>query len=103
MINISSEFVVDRGGEQIRAKVLKRARSDSGYPIGTAHANPTMLDTREYECVTEDGTVKRYTANIIAENIFAQCDDEGKQCTILDEIIERSKDGNAINIANVLS
>jgi hypothetical protein len=91
--------VVDRGGEQIRAKVLKHARSDSGYPIGTAHANP-MLDTREYECVTEDGTVERYTANIIAENIFAQCNDEGKQYTILDEIIEHSKDGNAINIAN---
>jgi hypothetical protein len=75
---LNSEFVVDRGGEQVRAKVVKRARSDSGYPIGTAHSNP-MLDTREYECVTDDGTVERYTANIIAENIFAQCDDEGRR------------------------
>jgi hypothetical protein len=96
---LNSEFVVDRGGEQVRAKVIKRARSDSGYPIGTAHVNP-MLDTRQYECVTEDGTVERYTANIIAENIYAQCDDEGKQYTILDEIIEHSKDGNAIDITN---
>jgi hypothetical protein len=97
---LNSEFVVDRGGEQVRAKVIKRARSDSGYPIGTAHVNP-MLDTREYECVTDDGTVERYTANMIAENIFAQCDDEGKRYTILDEIIEHAKDGNdAIDITN---
>jgi hypothetical protein len=96
---LNSEFVVDRGGEQVRAKVVKRSRSDSGYPIGTAHSNP-LLDTREYECVTEDGTTERYTANVIAENIFSQCDDEGRRFTILDEIIDHAKDGNAIDITN---
>jgi hypothetical protein len=96
---LNSEFVVDRGGEQVRAKVVKRARSDSGYPIGTAHSNP-LLDTREYECVTEDRTIERYTANVIAENIFAQCDDEGRRFTILDEIIDHAKDGNAIEVTN---
>jgi hypothetical protein len=54
---LNSEFVVDRGGEQVRAKVIKRARSDSGYPIGMAHSNP-LLDAREYECVTDDGTTE---------------------------------------------
>jgi hypothetical protein len=96
---LNSEFVVDRAGKQVRAKVVKRARSDSGYPIGTAHSNP-LLDTREYECVTKDGTTERYTANVIAENIFAQCDDEGQRFTILNEIIDHAKDGNAINITN---
>lgn len=96
---LNSEFVVDRGGEQVRAKVLKRAKSESGYPIGTAHTNP-IFDTRVYECVTEDGTTERYTANIIAENIYAQCDDEGKSYAVLDEIIDHSKDGSAIEIAD---
>jgi hypothetical protein len=45
--------------------------------IGKQNANP-LLDSREYDCVLDDGTLYRYSAHIIAKNIFAQCDDEGR-------------------------
>jgi hypothetical protein len=68
----NAEFIINRGDEPIRVRVNKR---DSGNMIGQAHKNP-MFDTREYECILDDGTIERYSANIIAENLYSQCDDE---------------------------
>jgi hypothetical protein len=84
---LNAEIIVDRGGEQVRARVAKRLRSDTGELIGRQHSNP-LLDTREYECITEDGTTERYTANIIAENIYSQCDTEGNSFLVLQEIAD---------------
>jgi hypothetical protein len=45
-----------------------------------------MLDTRTYEIEFPGGRSDEYTANIIAENMYAQCDEElgiqldGMQC-----------------------
>jgi hypothetical protein len=96
---LSSEFLVNQDGEPTTAKVIKRARDNNGNPIGKRNANP-LLDTREYECELEDGTVMRYHANVIAENIFAQCDDAGCRQAILDEIIDHKRDGRALRIDN---
>jgi hypothetical protein len=71
--SLNSEFIVNQDGEMATAKVIKRAKDNNGNPFGKRNANP-LLDTREYECELEDGTVMRYNANIIAENIFAQFD-----------------------------
>jgi hypothetical protein len=66
---LNAEFVVNRDGEPVRARVSKRARTEAGsLLIGNAHTNP-LFDTREYECVFDDGNIERYTANIIAENL----------------------------------
>jgi hypothetical protein len=46
--------------------VRKRVRTDGGQYVGRSHTNP-LFDTREYECVLDDGSIERYTANIIAE------------------------------------
>ena len=96
---LNAEFVVDRGGEQVRARVAKRARFDTGAPIGQQHSNP-LLDTREYECITEDGVLERYSANIIAENIYSQCDTEGHSFLVLQEIADHKSDLSAITIDN---
>jgi hypothetical protein len=48
----------------------------------------------------DDGTVERYTANVIAENLYSQCDFEGRQFLVLDEIIDHAKDNTAIAIAD---
>ena len=76
---------------------MKRARDNDGKPVGTKHTNP-LLDSREYECVFDDGTLYRYTANVIAENIFAQCDDEGRRHAVLYKITDHKQDGNAVHI-----
>ena len=59
-----------------------------------------LLDTRKYECEVEDGTVMRYHENVIAENIFAQCDDAGCRQAILDEIIDHKRDERALCFDN---
>jgi hypothetical protein len=43
-----------------------------------------------------DGSVAEYTANIIAENIYAQLDSEGRQQVLMREISNFRKDGTAI-------
>jgi hypothetical protein len=42
---------------------------------GRANAN-SVLDTRTYEIDFLDGRSDEYTANVIAENMYAQCDIE---------------------------
>ena len=94
---IGAEFMVNSNGDSVPAKVVKRARDNDGKPIGTKHSNP-LLDSREYECVLDDGTLYRYTTNVIAENIFAQCDDEGRRHAILSEITDHKRDVTAVHI-----
>jgi hypothetical protein len=79
--------------------VVKRARTENGLPIGRAHRNP-LFDTREYDCVFDDGTMERYTANVIAENLYSQVDSEGRSFLVLDEIIDHEKDNSAIPISD---
>ena len=62
-------------------KVTKRLRDANGIPIGTANDNP-ILDSRMYEVKYQDGTKALLAANYIAENMFAQVDQEGN-CHIL--------------------
>ena len=51
------------------------------------------MDTSQYEVEYEDGEIEVITANIIAENILTQVDDEGRQQMLMDEIIDyRIKD-----------
>jgi len=78
---------------------VKRARGIDGEPIGCAHTNP-YFDTREYEVQFTDGTVEKYTANVIADNMYAQIDDEGNTFQLLHEIMDHKKDGTAIDIAD---
>jgi hypothetical protein len=64
-------------------------------PVGTRHANP-VLDSQKYEVEFDDGSIAVYTANIIAENMAAQTDDEHQPHTMFDGIMDhRVAPGNA--------
>ena len=52
-----------------------------------AHSN-LILDMRTYEVEFPDGQTTEYSANIIAENMYAQCDTEGNQYLLLKEIVD---------------
>ena len=56
-----------------------------GRPIGVANDNP-ILDQQQYEVEYEDGETEVLTANIIAENLLAQVDDQGQRFLMIDEI-----------------
>jgi hypothetical protein len=88
---LNAEVILERDGEPVRARVAKRA--------GRSHTNP-LFDTREYDCIFDDGTVERYTANIIAENHYLQCDSDGHSFLVLKEIIDHTKDNSAIPISD---
>jgi hypothetical protein len=96
---LSAEIIVNRDGEPMRARVVKRARSETGASIGQFHTNP-LFDTREYDCIFDDGMFERYTANIIAENLYSQCDSDGHSFLVLKEIIDHAKDNSAIPISD---
>ena len=69
------------------ARVTKRLKDSNGIPIGTADQNP-LLDTRMYEVEFADGEKASLTANYIAENLFAQVDDEGNRHVLMKEIMD---------------
>ena len=81
-----------------QATVIRRKTDPLGIPLGKYHANP-LLDTREYEVELEDGTYDSYFANTIAENLWSQCDAEGRQFSIIREIIGHRTDGHAIPLS----
>jgi hypothetical protein len=66
-----------------------------GTVRGRANANP-MLDTRAYEIEFPDGRIDEYTANVIAENMYSQCDIEGRQYSLMEGIIYHITDGHAV-------
>ena len=68
------ELALPRNGTEVAfGRVVKKLRDKDGLPTGTAHDNP-ILDTRMYEVEFQDG---HKASNTIAENLFAQIDDEG--------------------------
>ena len=97
-LNAELNFDVGTGNER-RGRVMKRAKLTAGEPIGRAHHNP-LFDTREYVVEFTDGRTENYFANVIAENMFAQVDSEGRQYQLLDEIVDHKSDGTAIKCEN---
>jgi hypothetical protein len=59
-----------------------------------------LLDTSEYLVEFGDGTTKELTANIIAESLFSQIDEEGHHFQLLHEISEHRRNKNAISKAD---
>ena len=82
--------------EHTLVTVTKRARGADGRPIGQQDDNP-FLDTHMYEVRMLDGSSRELTYNVIAENLFSQCDSEGRQYQLISEISDHQSDDIAIN------
>ena len=96
---VNAEVLMQKGDGFKTGKVVGRKRQADGSLKGTANANP-ILDTRTYEVEFPDGEISEYTANVIAENMWAQCDLEGRQNLLLDAIIDHRSDGHAVKFAD---
>ena len=96
---IGAEILLNRGGEQVAGRVVSRKRDADDKPIGYAHSNP-LLDTREYQVEFVDGSTEAYTTNLIAEAMYSQVDDEGRNLTLLKEIVDHRKDATAVEAAD---
>ena len=92
---VGAEVVLPIGDKMMNAKVRGRKRQSDGTLRGKAHSNP-ILDTRTYEVEFADGQRTELAANVIAENMFAQCDSEGNQYLLLAGIVDHRKDNSAV-------
>jgi hypothetical protein len=94
--HINMELAIPRDGDGPDfAKVVKRLKDKDGLPIGKANNNP-ILDTRMYEVEYKDGHKASLAANAIAENMFAQVDDEGNRHVLFEEIVDHRTDGSEV-------
>jgi hypothetical protein len=83
-------------GDKVQTgKVTGRKRGLEGVERGKASANP-ILDTRTYNVEFPDGRSEEYTTKVIAENMHAQCDEEGNQFLMLQYIVGHKTDGHAV-------
>ena len=97
---LNAEVLLPQNGERLQAgKVIGRATDADGNPAGEYHSNP-ILNTRVYDVQFPDGMIQQYSANIIAENLYSQVDEDGRRYTMLDDIVEYSNDANAIDKDN---
>jgi hypothetical protein len=88
-------------GDEIRyGKVVQSNHEMCGTVRGRANAN-SMLDTRIYEIEFPDGRSDEYTDNVISENMYAQCDIEGRQYNLMEGIIDHKTDGHAVEPADM--
>ena len=81
-----------------RGRVIRWKRDTDSNPTGRANANP-ILDTRVYNIEFDEGDVTELTANMIAQAMYAQCDPDGNQYMLLDQLIDHRKKDNAISLS----
>ena len=81
------------------ARVTKRLKDANGLPMGTSNENP-ILDTRVYKVEYVDGHKASLTANAIAQNMFAQVDDERNRHVLFDAIIDHRHTALALKQAD---
>ena len=96
---VQAELQLPNGERMDRARVIRRHRNAGGNLIGNRNDNP-ILDTRVYDVEFNDGSIKQYAANIIAENRFSQVDADGYHVMLMDEIIDHRSNGHAITKDN---
>ena len=94
---INAEVLLDHDETKQMAKVLRRSIGPDGKVIGELGGS---LKTLVYDVEFPDGTVKQYSANVIAENVLSQVDSSGHHTQLLDGIMNHKKMGNAVSKQN---
>jgi hypothetical protein len=88
---VGAEVSLPIDGKMMNAKVRGQKRLVDGSVIGRATSN-LILDTHTYKVEFPDGQTAEMAANVIAQNIYAMCDEEGNQFLLLSGIIDHQKD-----------
>ena len=92
---IYAEPNLPQGDEIKKVKVIGRSKDNDRNIIGKYGSNP-ILNTMVYDVEFPDGTIRKYGANMIAENMYSQVDSEGFSHSILSGIIKFSKDTTTV-------
>ena len=87
---LNNEVMLQLGESMQRAKVTRRYLGPDGQVVGKYDNNPN-LNSIVYECEFNDGTIREYAANLIAENMLTQVDEDGFSITLMEGIIDHRK------------
>jgi len=92
---IAAEVRLPKDGNKVIGTVVARKRDHDVNPVGCSHPNP-ILDTRVYQVTFPDGNSAEYSANMIAECLYSQVDDEGRQYLLLEAIVDHKRTVEAL-------
>jgi hypothetical protein len=84
---LSAELMLPKGSVMVKGHVTACKRDRGGNPVGHANDNP-ILDTRSCILDFDDGDQTELTANMIAESLYLQCDPNGNQYVLLEQIVD---------------
>jgi hypothetical protein len=87
---IHAEVLLQHGERVQTGKVIQRSIGAEGTVLGSYDDNP-FLNSIIYDVEFDDGTVKEYSANVIAENILSQVDSDGISKTMMEAVIDHKK------------
>ena len=94
---IGAEVVLPNSADQsLMARVKRKLRSDDRNHSN--YYNP-LRDHSRYEIEFPDGTVEELEANVIAESMITECDQDGRHYKLFREISDHRKDSTALNVA----
>ena len=88
---INAEVHLQLGDNYQRAKVIGRSIGPDGIVVGQYDDNP-MLNSIVYDVEFPDGTIREYSANLIAENMLTQVDSDGYSLTLMEGIVDYRRD-----------
>ena len=94
-----AEIIISNGDTVAQGSVRRRNRDVEGNAIVISNSNP-ILDTRTYEMEFKDGIMSNYSANVIVESMYAQCDEEGQQYLLFGSILYHNIDGHDLSVAD---
>ena len=98
-VMIGAEVLLPQGGDQQLAKVIWQAVDKNGTTVGNHTVNP-LLNTSLYDVEFPDGAVRRYAANMIAENLLAQCDADGFYTNTMAAVLYHKHDGTSVPMSD---
>ena len=84
---MNAEVLPPQGEDNRLAKVIKRSVNSDGKVIGNYNELP-VLNTMLYDVQFPDGSIKPYSANLIAKNILMQADSDGIHHKLLEGILD---------------
>ena len=97
---INAEVMLQQGDSKVKATVKRRTIGPDGRTSGTYNDNP-ILNSVVYDVEFSDGQVKEYSANITAENMYHQVDEDGYSRDLMEGIIDHSRDSEtAVDLAD---
>ena len=94
---IGAETKLQHGDKMQKGTVTRKVIGKDGKTEGVHHPIP-VCNTCKCEVEFPDGAIKEFAANVLAENMISQVDENG--CAIFDGIIDAKKDDKAVSKAD---